>query len=170
LSNEISGISVERIAVHHHRDLMRFICRRVRGIDAQDLAQDVYCGLLRLERKESVRDPMAYVYTVAANLVRAHREKQKAHAEAMRQLADEDLLANVQRSEEHNVDAKMQGALLRQALAELTPSCRAITILHRRDGMTYEEISELLDISPSMVKKYVGTGVRHCSNRLRARR
>jgi RNA polymerase sigma-70 factor (ECF subfamily) len=161
-----SGLSVEHIVVAHHRDLMRFLRRRVRADDAPDLAQDVYCGLLRLGHKDSVRDPMAYVYTVAANVVRAHRMKIRQQADALRQLADEIGLRGFHRSEEYTVDAKIKGALLRNVLDELSPSCRAIVILHRRDGMTYEEISDLLDVSPAAVKKWLGIGVRHCHNRL----
>jgi RNA polymerase sigma factor (sigma-70 family) len=161
-----SGLSVEHIAVEHHRDLMRFLRRRVRAVDAPDLAQDVYCGLLRLGRKDFVRDPMAYVYTVAANVVRAHREKIWQQADALRQFADEMALRGPQRSEEHTVDAKIKGTLIRTALDELSPSCRAIVILHRRDGMTYDEISELLNVSPAAVKKWLGIGVRHCHHRL----
>jgi len=162
----IPGLSVEHIVVEHHRDLMRFLRRRVRAADAPDLAQDVYCGLLRLGRKEHVRDPMAYVYTVAANVVRAHREHLRQQAEALRQLAEEMSLRGPRRSEEHNADAKIKGALVRAALDELSPSCRAIVILHRRDGMTYDEISELLGVSSAAVKKWLGIGVRHCHNRL----
>jgi len=166
MNDDLPGLSVERIAVQHHRDLMRFLRRRVRAVDAQDLAQDVYCGLLRLGRKEFVRDPMAYVYTVAANAVRAHRERLQLQADALKQLADEASLRGYQRSEEHTVDARITGARIRAALAELSPSCRAIVLLHRRDGMTYDEISELLGISTAMVKKRLGAGVRHCHGRL----
>ena len=161
-----SGLSVEHIVVEHHRDLMRFLRRRVRAVDVPDLAQDVYCGLLRLGRKDVVRDPMAYVYTVAANVVRMHREKMQQQADALRQLADEMALRGSHRSEEHTVDARITGTLIRAALDELSPSCRAIVILHRRDGMTYDEISELLNVSPAAVKKWLGIGVRHCHNRL----
>jgi RNA polymerase sigma factor (sigma-70 family) len=161
-----TGLSVEHIAVKRHRDLMRFLRRRVRATDAQDLAQDVYCGLLRLERKEYVRDPMAYVYTVAANAVRAHREKLQQQANALKQFADEMSLRGPRRSEELNVDATLTGRKVRAVLDELSPSCRAIVILHRRDGMTYEEISELLGVSTAVVKKWLGLSVRHCHNRL----
>lgn len=152
--------------MERHRELMRFLRRRVRSIDAHDLAQDVYCGLLRLERKEFVRDPMAYVYTVAANTVRAHRERLRQQTNALKQYADELSLRGPHVSEEHNLDAVLTGRRIRAVLDELSPSCRAIVILHRRDGMTYQEISELLGVSTALVKKWLSASLRRCSNRL----
>ena len=55
---------------------------------------------------------------------------------------------------------------LHAVLAELTPKCRAVLVMHRRDGMTYDEIAKALGISPSMVKKYLSVGIKHCSGRL----
>jgi RNA polymerase sigma-70 factor (ECF subfamily) len=41
-------------------------------------------------------------------------------------------------------------------------------VLHRRDGLTYDEIAERLNISASMVKKYLSAGIRHCREHLRS--
>jgi RNA polymerase sigma-70 factor (ECF subfamily) len=54
-----------------------------------------------------------------------------------------------------------------QALRQLNPTCRAVLIFHRRDGMTYDEIAARLGISSSMVKKYLATALRHCRSQLR---
>lgn len=166
MSDVFPGISVERIVAKHHHELMRFLRRRLRGTDAEDLAQDVYFALLRMEKKELVRDPLAYVFTIAANLVRAHREKAIARAEALRKLALDAAVFASQASEEQAADIRRRSELLRQALNELPPRCRAVVLLRRRDGMTYDEISQTLNVSPNMVKKYVSTGTRHCRQRL----
>jgi RNA polymerase sigma factor (sigma-70 family) len=44
---------------------------------------------------------------------------------------------------------------LRRALDRLTPMQRAIVLLHRRDGMTYEEISRHVGTSVPMVNKHL---------------
>jgi RNA polymerase sigma factor (sigma-70 family) len=51
-------------------------------------------------------------------------------------------------------------------LGELSAKCRAVLIMHRRDGMTCDEIGERLNISRSMVKRYLANGLRHCCERL----
>jgi RNA polymerase sigma-70 factor (ECF subfamily) len=37
-----------------------------------------------------------------------------------------------------------------------------VLLLHRREGMTYEEIGAQVGISTSMVKKYLAQGLQHC--------
>ena len=49
--------------------LTRFLRRRVPGqIDAEDLAQEVYVRLLRVEKLDSIEEPQAYLYRVASNV------------------------------------------------------------------------------------------------------
>ena len=44
----------------------------------------------------------------------------------------------------------------------LTPKCRAVLLMHRRDRFTYEEIAARMGISVSMVKKYLVRGLSVC--------
>ena len=159
---------VQRLVAEHGEDLLRFLARRVRcAADARDLAQEAYVRLLRLERKDLIRDPQAYVYRVASNLLHEFALKHRAEGDGMRRWTEEQAIADPSPSADRGADAMYIGAKLRDVLDELTPKCRAVLILHRRDGMTYEEIGELLEISPSMVKKYLAIGLRHCCGRLR---
>jgi len=51
--------------------LQSFFLRRIRGkADAADLAQEVYVRMLRIRDPRAIRDPVAYLYTVANNLVK----------------------------------------------------------------------------------------------------
>ena len=55
----------------HQPGIAAFIRRRVRrGADAADLTQEVYLRFLRADRSELIRNPEAYLYTVAVNLLR----------------------------------------------------------------------------------------------------
>ena len=61
---------------------MRFLARRARaGVDARDLAQEAYVRLLRLDRKDLIREPLAYVYRVASNLLHEFELKRRADLE-----------------------------------------------------------------------------------------
>jgi RNA polymerase sigma factor (sigma-70 family) len=158
---------VQRIVASFGADLLRFLSRRVRnGSDARDVAQEAYVRLLRLDRKELIRDPQPYVYRLAANLVHEFELKRRADdarlARWMQERADEDP-APV----ESNAEAITLRARIDDALAQLSPNCRAVVVLHRRDGMTYDEIAVRLNISSSMVKKYLAAGLRHCRCQLR---
>jgi RNA polymerase sigma factor (sigma-70 family) len=147
-------------------DLLRYLGRRVRrGCDPRDVAQETYVRLLRLDRKDLVRDPLPYIYRLASNLI---------HELDLRERADDARLLRwmQERSDEHpapieaQVDAHTLRARLHEAFSQLSPKCRAVLIFHRRDGMTYEEIGARLGLSPSMVKKYLAIGLRQCRKQL----
>jgi DNA-directed RNA polymerase specialized sigma24 family protein len=69
---------VARLFAEHRGALQAFLYRRVRRRpDAAELAQEVYVRLLRVPDIGAIRDPGAYLYTVASNLARdlARRER-----------------------------------------------------------------------------------------------
>jgi len=157
---------VQRFAATFGADFLRFLGRRVRNrADARAVAQEVYVRLLRLDRKELIRDPRSYIYRLAANLVHEIELKRRTDDARLTRWTLE------RGGDDHAVESMAEAMTLRaridDALAQLTPKCRAVVILHRRDGMTYDEIAKRLDISSSMVKKYLATGLRHCRSQLR---
>jgi RNA polymerase sigma-70 factor (ECF subfamily) len=157
---------VQRFAATFGADFLRFLGRRVRNrADARDVAQEAYVRLLRLDRKELIRDPRSYIYRLAANLVHEIELKRRTDDARLTRWTLE------RGGDDHAVESMAEAMTLRaridDALAQLTPKCRAVVILHRRDGMTYDEIAKRLDISSSMVKKYLATGLRHCRSQLR---
>src|SRR5688500_8747662 len=58
------------IGIHYRRELHRYLLRRLRRPqDLDDLTQEVYMRLLRMDRMECIREPLAYLYSIAANVV-----------------------------------------------------------------------------------------------------
>ena len=69
---------VERLFAEHGGSLQAFLFRRVRKHpDAAELAQEVYVRMLRVPDIESVRNPEAYLYTVASNLAKEHARHER---------------------------------------------------------------------------------------------
>jgi RNA polymerase sigma factor (sigma-70 family) len=158
---------VQRLVEDYGSDLLRFISSRVRSVvDARDLAQETYVRLLRLERKDLVRDPRPYLYRIAANILYEFELGRKADTARLMRWSAELAADPDQGSVDHTVDTLMLRRRLESVLKGLSPKCRAVVILHRREGMTYEEIGAQLDLSISMVKKYLAQGLRHCRERL----
>ena len=58
--------------------------------------------------------------------------------------------------------------LLKRALERLAPNVHATFVLHRRDGMTLEEIAQQLGVSRPMVKKYLMKALLQFRHRLEA--
>jgi RNA polymerase sigma-70 factor (ECF subfamily) len=146
--------------LHYGRVLHRYLVRRLRDREiARDLEQEVYLRLLRVSDATLVRDPRAYAYRIATNVVYEYHQREERHAIVY----DSDAIAQW---DEHAVDSgELPGdplaeqmdhrRSLKNALARVPERWQAAFILHTRDGMTYPEIATQLRISPSTVKKYV---------------
>lgn len=157
---------VEGLANDYGLDLIRFISKRVRTVaDARDLAQEAYVRLLRMQRKDLIRHPRAYLYRIAANVLHEFELQRKADVAGLARWTEEQQLDGGGYARSDAEDPALRSRL-DSVLGELSPKCRAVLILHRRDGMTYEEIGTRIGISPSMVKKYLSQGLRHCRARL----
>jgi RNA polymerase sigma factor (sigma-70 family) len=148
---------VTSLAASHGDQLHRFLLARVRNpADVPDIAQEVYLRLLRVSTAESIRSPEAYLFTVAQHVVQQHALRQLAipPAEDLSQMPD---LAGTGSEHDPSLQAAAQqfAEKLQGTLDRLTPKARAAFILHRRDGMTPDEIAAHLGISRPMVKKYL---------------
>ncbi|MFL6547262.1 MAG: RNA polymerase sigma factor [Povalibacter sp.] len=129
---------------------------------AQDLAQEAYLRLLRVEHSELIRQPRAYLYRIALNLVtefrlRARRDPVTYDSEALAEIAEK--IGDEPSDEgERAADAEQIELLLEQ----LPPLYRAIFVLRKRDGLSYPEIAQQLGISVHTVKKYLARAVARC--------
>lgn len=139
--------------------LQRYLVRCLRQHDAQcaqDLAQEVYLRLLRVEKGEPVRNYQAYLYRIASHVV--YEFKLRARQEIVSY--DSDM---VQDWAEHppaltadplgdRVSTERQ---LDRLLTQLPPLARAVLLLHKREGLQYAEIAQQLGISANMVHKHL---------------
>ena len=137
--------------------LRHFIFARARNFaDVPDIVQEVYLRMLRIPNIDSIRSPEAYLFTVAQHVVQQHTMRQSAtppaaelaqllNARASAQNADPELALEAQQCLER----------LQHALEALSPKARATFMLHRRDGLSFDEIAARLDTSRPMVKKYL---------------
>src|SRR5215467_9041892 len=92
MSNETNRL-VEDLAQGCGNDLVRFIARRLRSVaDARDLAHEAYVRLLRVKRKDLIRDPQAYLYRIAANILYEFELKRKADAVGLARCAEYQVL------------------------------------------------------------------------------
>jgi len=156
---------------HYHADLHRFLMRRLRSAQhAQDLAQEAYLRLLRVERADLVRQPRAYLYRIAANLVsefrlREQREPVAYDSELLEEAARRADASSIEEHGEQLADVQEVESLMRG----WPPLYQAIFVLRKRDGLSYQEIAEELDISIHTVKKYLARALAMCRHARRAK-
>jgi RNA polymerase sigma factor (sigma-70 family) len=159
---------VERLFAQQGNALRAFLLRRTRRHpEAADLAQEVYVRMLRIPDMGAIRNPEAYLYTVASNLAKefgqqASRDKAAVDVDdpaVQEQLAELPAFGA-------DLDAEQRTKRLREVLEQLSPKCRAAVELQYWHGLSYEEIALRLGVSTHMVKKYLSQGLVHCRRRM----
>jgi len=151
------------------RDALRAFFHRRAGcrLDAADLAQEVYLRMLRIPETGAIRDLEAYLFGVASNVAKEHAALESRRgatvdvdeATVQEQIAELPIV-------DGQIDAEQRVTRLREVLRQLPPKCCAAVVLQYRDGLSYAEIAERLEISTHMVKKYVGQALGHCRRRM----
>jgi RNA polymerase sigma factor (sigma-70 family) len=136
--------------------LTRYLRRRLPGrIDPEDLAQEVYVRLLRVEKLEQIKEPQAYLYRVASN-VAAEWRMRAVHSKPHSDAELETLVTAA--TPESLLDDEQFSTQLDAALQTMTPMVRAVIYLKLREDMSHEEIAEHLGITPRMVRRMLTTG------------
>ena len=122
------------------------------------MAQEAYLRLLRASESKLIRDPVAYLFRIARNLLHEWYTSAPPPSEPLNdlELADESLSVEDLAAISQHMDR------LENVLKHLSPKCRAAILMHRRDGMTYGEIAAVLGVSSAMVKKYLSQGLARC--------
>jgi RNA polymerase sigma-70 factor (ECF subfamily) len=162
-----ANLLVEGLAQRGGNDLVRFIARRLGSVsDARDVAHEAYVRLLRVKCKDLIRDPQAYLYRIAVNIMYEFELKKKADTLGLARCAECQIADSSYGQPEDDVEALQTRKRIETVLAGLSPKCRAVFILCRRDGLSYKEISARIGISTNMVKKYLAQGLRHCREHL----
>jgi len=160
---------IEELAETQKGRLRRFLRRRVTNVaDIQDIIQEVFLRLLRVPRRETIRLPEAYIFTIARHAAQQHRLA-SARAERFVELGDalSDFLPGPEPDPVLEVTAEQCVLILEDALQQMAPKPRATFLLYRRDGLSMEEISERLGISRPMAKKYLVIALAQLRKRLK---
>lgn len=160
---------VDAVATEHGQRLRRFLLARVRNAaDASDLVQEVYLRLLRVANHETIRIPEAYVFALANHVLYQYRLS-KSRTLDPQDVAEVVYEAQAAFENDPLVQSETRQRIeeLEQLLAELPPRARAALVLHRRDGLTLEQIGGELGVSRAMVKKYLAKALLKCRQAFR---
>jgi len=153
----------------HGQRLRRFLASRLRhgAADVQDLAQEVFLRLLRIDHHETIRSSEAYLYMVAFHVLHQHVLRRSAMPEAVEITALIDQLESAPGSDPvTQSETQQQLEELQGALQQLSPKAQAVLLLHRRDGYSLEEIGAQLGFSRAMAAKYLSKALLLCRQRL----
>lgn len=153
---------IESLFGKYYSDLVGYIrskYRRQQGC-AEDIAQDAFLRLQRMEEFKGLYNPKAHLYKTASNLAidRFRRDKVKENYLSFLSDRSEQECAD---TPENIVELEYKLRELDESLQVLSENCRKAFILHRVHGNSYKEIANQLDISVSSVEKYLCQALQH---------
>lgn len=151
----------------HGRALRRFLAVRMRhaSADLDDLVQEVLLRLLRIPDHETIRNPRAYLYTVASHVLHQYTLRQSAMAELVEPM-DLDTEVAIDSDPEATAQLEQQFEELGRGLEQLSPRAYATLLMYRYEGVTLEEIGRRLGVSRVMARKYLVKALTYCQKRL----
>lgn len=129
--------------------------------DVDDLLQDLYIKVAGLPAKTEVRDPRAYLYRLASNLVmdRWRSARRSAARDGAWRMVSHNIggLEDVDDapSAEDVVASRDRFARLLATLSRLPPKTQTVFRMHKFEGLSYAEVADRLGISRSSVEKHM---------------
>jgi RNA polymerase sigma-70 factor (ECF subfamily) len=151
----------------HEPALRAYLSRRFPGLpDHDDLVQEAYVRILRVENPDRLTHPKAFLFTTARNAaidllrrLRTQPPNPVTDPEGLVELALLDTPPNVIET----LERRQRREALLLAMALLPERCREVMLLRYLDGLSGKEIAARMGISLGTVKCHLLKGVRDCA-------
>lgn len=145
----------------HHGWLFQILRRKLGDAEqAADLAQDTFIRLLNNDQVAEIREPRAYLSTIARGLVAdmfRRRALEQAYLDALE--ARPEPLAI---SPEQRLLVLETLVAVDRMLNGLGPRTRSIFLMAQLEGLSYVAIAECLQVSVTTIKKHMVRAMTHC--------
>lgn len=153
--------AVQSLYKEHHHWLCGWLRKRLGCVDhAADLAQDTFVRVLTQRKAPELREPRAYLSTIARSLM----------IDTFRRRALEQAWLETLAARPEAVDVSPETRLLiietlmeiDQLLDGLGSRTREIFLMAQLDGLSYVEIARQMNVSVNTVKKHAVRALTHC--------
>lgn len=132
----------------HSGKLYGFALKFLRNAeDAQDIVQDVFEKLWINRKKVEVEKAKAWMFTTAHNAMINYVMKKQRMI-----LPGDEFIPEIAKSDRSLFESSQ---VVDRAVSILPPVQKSIILLRDLEGYTYDEIGEILELSPSQVKVYL---------------
>lgn len=160
--------ALEQLAIQYTAPLQRFFRRKSgNAADVDDLVQEVFVRMARLESFEEIDNPRAYLFQIASNILKDRARRALSH-DADRHEEYDDLYHGYEDiSPERVLVGKQNLELFKKELSKLPKKTQYVFVLHRYEGLKYREIGATLNMSVSAVEKHMMTALAKLSGRTR---
>lgn len=161
MAKSLTGATWQTLYNDHHYWLLGWLRQRLGcAWDAADLTQDTFVRVINRDDPEQIREPRAYLLTIARGLLVNHirrKDLERAYLDALGRLpeplAPDTETAAIWLETLFEIDAMLDG---------LPSRVRHAFLLSQLDGLSYAEIAAELDVSVSSIKQYMRKALLHC--------
>jgi RNA polymerase sigma-70 factor (ECF subfamily) len=169
--SEEFGARLAELFRAYNDTLVSYLTLRVQSrAEAAEVAQEAYLRLLKCADAGKIIDLKSFLFRTANNIAIDRLRRQQTKLRVLEQVraagaGDDGMEASTPGPETEAV-AWQTLELLRAAIEELPPKCRAAFILYKLQGQSYREIAARMNLTESMVRKYVLRGLQYCHRRI----
>lgn len=152
---------LEDLTRNFRRPLLAYFLKRTRNsAEVEDLVQETFYRIIRRSGGEEIRNPEAFLFQTAANLIRDHARREATQTSSLSTFAEFTNTTEVI-SPERVLQSKQSLKSILAALESVGEITKDIFILHRLEHMKYKEIASLYGISQSAVEKHMMKAIAH---------
>lgn len=136
---------------------------------ARDVVQDVFLKLWKRKAEWEVHTSLkVYLYQAVRNEALNHAQKEKSHRKLKQRFAESvsgsQEIVEVAQSAEQDPELV---TLIWEIVEELPERRRFVFFLHRKHGLSYKEIAEVMDITRKTVENHMGAALSDIRERLK---
>ena len=171
---ENNTLEAYEILVNRFKDpLTNYVYRFLGDKDlCTDIVQDTMIKFyLHKDSYKSFAKFSTWIYTIAGNLARNELKRRKRRQIFSLDNDDDEKKIQIEDnsfvSPERATDSEMKGEIIQKALLKVKPVYREVVILRDIDGLSYEEIAEITNLSIGTVKSRINRGRRHLQELLK---
>lgn len=162
-ANEVIGCAFQK----YNESLVRYLSVRLCSrSDAEEVAQEAYARMLKLDESDTISHMQAYLFKIASNIAIDRMRSQGRQPPHLPFDGVSDGIPAPAVGVDRIVAAREQLSLIKEIVAELPPKCRKAFLLYKFNDHSYREIAEQMQLTESMIRKYVIRAIVYCRSRL----
>lgn len=152
---------IQDFYVKHNSWLYSWLCKKIGStFDAADLTQDTFLRLFGKEELTSIKEPRAYLTTIAHGLMVSHirrRDIERIYHEEMSYLASDEIPSLETRAIALEILIKID-----TMLDGLPLKVRKAFLYSQLEELTHAQIATKMNISIASVRLYISKAILHC--------
>lgn len=156
------GEAFKKLFMDFYHDLYSFALHITRSNSlAKDIVQNVFCKLWKQRKSWTVHSSVkAYLFQSVRNEALNKMDHEKHLRETREQFAVEESFTTQVRTPAKGAKDKALLQEIWSIVSAMPDRRRSVFLLHRKHGLTYQEIANVLDISRKTVENHMGLALK----------